>query len=106
MQELIAPRFVDFYAFDGSHLGSKTTLIQTLVDTTGISIDVLRGQPATECGINERFRWARERTTKRAEDRVYSLFGIFGVNMPLIYGEGEQRALARLYEQISKLGKK
>ena len=35
------------------------------------------------------------------EDRAYSLLGIFNVNMPLIYGEGEF-AFRRLQEEILK----
>jgi hypothetical protein len=35
------------------------------------------------------------------EDRAYSLLGIFGVNMPLLYGEGE-KAFIRLQEEIMK----
>jgi len=33
---------------------------------------------------------------------AYSLLGIFDVNMPLIYGEGRERALKRLREEIDK----
>lgn len=41
----------------------------------------------------------RPRCTKREEDRAYSLFGIFDVNLPLIYGEG-RKAFLRLQEAI------
>lgn len=43
--------------------------------------------------------WAARRTATRIEDRAYSLLGIFGVNMPQIYGEG-QDAFRRLQEAI------
>lgn len=33
--------------------------------------------------------WAAGRETTRVEDRVYSLLGIFDINMPLMYGEKE-----------------
>jgi hypothetical protein len=46
--------------------------------------------------------WAVKRKTKREEDAVYSLFGIFDVHMPLIYSEGKQKALGRLNEEIKK----
>jgi hypothetical protein len=45
--------------------------------------------------------WASERDTTRLEDRAYSLLGIFGINMPLLYGEG-RRAFLRLQEEILK----
>jgi hypothetical protein len=41
----------------------------------------------------------------REEDRAYSLLGIFGVCMPLIYGEGRENALERLWEEIDKPSK-
>ena len=46
--------------------------------------------------------WAKNRTTIRLEDKAYSLFGIFDVCMPILYGEGEDRAFKRLREEISK----
>jgi len=45
--------------------------------------------------------WASQRTTTKLEDMAYCLLGIFGVNMPLLYGEGEQ-AYIRLQEEIMK----
>ncbi|KAI0413979.1 hypothetical protein F5X98DRAFT_390347 [Xylaria grammica] len=43
--------------------------------------------------------WAVDRETTREEDIAYSLFGIFDVNIPLLYGEGH-RAFLRLQEEI------
>ncbi|KAK4182140.1 HET-domain-containing protein [Podospora australis] len=40
------------------------------------------------CCMYERLSWAKGRQTTRPEDRVYSLLGLVGVNMPLLYGEG------------------
>ena len=48
--------------------------------------------------------WASKRVTTRVEDRAHSLMGIFNVNMPLLYGEGEN-AFIRLQEEILKLNK-
>lgn len=45
--------------------------------------------------------WASERETTRIEDIAYSLLGIFDVNMPLLYGEGN-KAFVRLQEEIMK----
>ncbi|XDG04309.1 hypothetical protein ABKA04_003924 [Annulohypoxylon sp. FPYF3050] len=44
-------------------------------------------------------RWAANRRTTRKEDIAYCLLGVFGVNMSLIYGEGEN-AFKRLQEEI------
>src|SRR3984885_498967 len=46
--------------------------------------------------------WASKRKTTRVEDLAYCLMGIFGINMPLLYGEGE-RAFTRLQEEIIKV---
>ncbi|KAI5992016.1 hypothetical protein F5J12DRAFT_461928 [Pisolithus orientalis] len=43
--------------------------------------------------------WAADRKTTRVEDRAYSLMGLFGVNMPMLYGEGE-KAFQRLQLEI------
>lgn len=49
--------------------------------------------------------WAAERTAKRKEGEAYCLFGIFGLHMPLIYGEGRENAFIRLEEEIGKRSK-
>jgi hypothetical protein len=47
--------------------------------------------------------WAEKRTTRRAEDKAYSLLGIFGICVPLIYGEGIENAFRRLQEEVDKV---
>ena len=44
--------------------------------------------------------WASWRKTTRPEDEAYCLLGIFGINMPLLYGEGNEMAFLRLQEEI------
>jgi hypothetical protein len=46
--------------------------------------------------------WAERRETTRKEDKAYSLLGIFDVHMPLIYGEGREKAFKRVREEIDK----
>ncbi|KAK0618971.1 hypothetical protein B0T14DRAFT_518333 [Immersiella caudata] len=58
-------------------------------------------QALNSCSIAQRFSWASRRTTTRPEDTAYCLLGIFGVNMPLLYGEGVQ-AFLRLQQEIIK----
>lgn len=43
--------------------------------------------------------WAAQRKTTRIEDTAYCLLGLLGVNMPLLYGEGE-KAFIRLQEAV------
>ncbi|KAK4224295.1 hypothetical protein QBC38DRAFT_511856 [Podospora fimiseda] len=49
----------------------------------------------------EKMSWASYRRTTRIEDEAYCLLGIFGVHMPLLYGEGNP-AFRRLQEEIIK----
>ena len=51
--------------------------------------------------VARRMSWASKRETSRMEDTAYCLMGIFSVNMPLLYGEGE-RAFIRLQEEIMR----
>ncbi|KAI0017305.1 hypothetical protein F4780DRAFT_782390 [Xylariomycetidae sp. FL0641] len=54
--------------------------------------------------VAAKMSWAASRQTTREEDKAYSLLGtgIFGVNMPLLYGEGK-RAFHRLQIEIMKV---
>jgi hypothetical protein len=52
--------------------------------------------------MEERMSWTAKRKTTVKEDRVYCLLGIFGVFLPLIYGEGEAYATLRLKDEIRR----
>ncbi|KAI0709916.1 heterokaryon incompatibility protein-domain-containing protein [Earliella scabrosa] len=102
LQELLAPACVVFLSKTWRTLGSKYSLALALVDVTGISHDVLTRAQSNwleKASVAERMSWAAKRNTTRVEDRAYSLMGIFGINMPTIYGEGP-RAFIRLQEEI------
>ena len=105
LQELIAPASVEFYSKEGKLLGDKVSLGQLVCEITGIPIRAFQGSPLSDFGIPERMAWAEPRQTKREEDSVYSLLGIFDVHMPLIYGERKENAFKRLYEEIGKSSK-
>lgn len=51
--------------------------------------------------IAQRMSWAAQRQTTRKEDQAYCLLGVFSVNMPLLYGEGDS-AFLRLQQEIIK----
>ena len=106
LQELIAPKEVRFFAKDWAFLGSKThsqfvphhlkpALNEDLVEITGILDMFLVSDNLSQASLAQKMSWASRRDTTRTEDVAYSLLGIFGVNMPLLYGEGE-RAFLRL----------
>jgi hypothetical protein len=105
LQELIAPRSVDFFSKEGSWLGNKASLEHTLHEITGIAIGCLRGSPLSYFTVRERKSWAEKRQTKKEEDEAYCLLGIFDIYMPLIYGEGREKALVRLEKKIERNSK-
>jgi hypothetical protein len=100
LQELVAPKSVEFFSAEGQRLGDKYSLLQELRSITGISIEALQGSPLDGFSVDERMSWVGQRKTKREEDMAYSLLGIFDVHMPLIYGEGRKKAFARLQKEI------
>ncbi|PWY74471.1 hypothetical protein BO94DRAFT_499895, partial [Aspergillus sclerotioniger CBS 115572] len=103
LQELIAPRNIEFLNKCWKKLGTKETLQDLLTKITRIPPGVLSGEEDIEnVSVAQRMSWAAPRVTTRVEDRAYSLLGIFGINMPLIYGEGK-RSFARLQEEILKV---
>ncbi|KAF2999802.1 hypothetical protein E8E13_006354 [Curvularia kusanoi] len=102
LQELLAPSSVEFFCKQGRRLGSKVSLEQEVHEITKVPIAALRGRKLSNFGIDERLSWGKKRTTTLKEDKVYCLLGIFGVFLPLIYGEGEDHATERLKEAIRK----
>ncbi|KAK0744691.1 hypothetical protein B0T21DRAFT_380877 [Apiosordaria backusii] len=102
LQELIAPAIVEFFSKDGERLGDKKSLEQEIHNITGIPPKALQGSPLSDFGVAERMKWIEKRNTKYEEDKAYSLFGIFDVHMPILYGEGEEKAFDRLQEKIDK----
>ncbi|KAI0509525.1 hypothetical protein F5B22DRAFT_616614 [Xylaria bambusicola] len=102
LQELIAPKIVHFFDRKWNHLGQKRDLSLTLVEVTKIPRVFLLGIiPLHEASVAQRMSWASDRVTKRKEDLAYCLLGIFGITMPMIYGEGDQ-AFIRLQEEITR----
>ena len=101
LQELLAPRSVEFFA-QGQRLGDRESLLHAVHEVTGIDTAALQGRDLSQFDIKEKFQWAMTRETSREEDWAYCLLGIFGVFIPLIYGEGREHAVSRLFEVIAK----
>lgn len=102
LQELIAPSHISFFNKNWEILGTKESLRGHLARITGIDAVVLKSVEALQnINVGKRFSWAAKRETKRVEDIAYCLLGIFGINMPLLYGEGS-RAFIRLQEEIAR----
>ncbi|KAH8757092.1 heterokaryon incompatibility protein-domain-containing protein, partial [Hyaloscypha finlandica] len=105
LQELIAPRLVDFFSLEGERLGSKLSLVSKIHEITRIANNALRGDPLSNFSIKERRSWAERRNTTIKEDEAYYLIGIFDISMVLNYGERKDQAFRRLEEHIHKLYK-
>ena len=102
LQELLAPRLVVFLDEEWTVIGTKTDFAQTISTHTGIPERVLRfEQDMYKISVAARMSWASTRTTTRLEDEAYCLMGIFGINMPTLYGEG-RNAFYRLQRKIMK----
>ncbi|KAI1877282.1 uncharacterized protein JN550_001354 [Neoarthrinium moseri] len=105
LQELIAPPNVLFYDQRWGLRGTKSELKSQLERIKRITTvpweSLLDCDEAQDCGVARKMSWASRRRTTRVEDTAYCLLGLFGVHMPLIYGEGEQ-AFIRLQEHIIK----
>ena len=99
LQELLAPADIIFYSRDWKSLGTKSELLDVLSSITGIEEDFLQGKELEYASISKRMSWAAKRKTSRVEDMAYCLFGIFAVNMPLIYGEGK-KSFQRLQHEL------
>ncbi|KAK3997615.1 heterokaryon incompatibility protein-domain-containing protein [Cladorrhinum sp. PSN332] len=118
LQELIAPPQLVFFdcawnaMYTRHHKASLVSQI-TQIDHTFLVDFQYRlpaGVPAHEyslrsaldlASVAQRMSWMSRRQTTRIEDMAYCLLGVFGINMPLIYGEGT-RAFLRLQEEIMK----
>ncbi|KAI1462845.1 heterokaryon incompatibility protein-domain-containing protein [Annulohypoxylon moriforme] len=101
LQELIAPSVLIFFTSDWVNIGSRDELRYVIAEITHIDVDFFRYGELNDFSIAQRMSWASHRQTSRIEDQAYCLLGIFGVTMPLVYGEGK-RAFVRLQEEIIK----
>ncbi|KUI60536.1 Vegetative incompatibility protein HET-E-1 [Cytospora mali] len=101
LQELIAPRTVEFFDREWNFIGVKSELVTPLHDITNIDESILRNSSRLHTiPVARRMSWAAGRETTRVEDMAYCLLGIFDINMPLLYGEGSKSFL-RLQKQIA-----
>ena len=104
LQELIAPQSLIFLDNQWRDIGTKQSLGNFISEITFIHEEVLRNaENLKKFSVAQKMSWASNRDTTRVEDLAYCLMGLFGVNMPLLYGEGS-RAYIRLQEEILKTG--
>ncbi|KIK17543.1 hypothetical protein PISMIDRAFT_111135, partial [Pisolithus microcarpus 441] len=108
LQELLASPRVLFYTQDWSLYMNCTSpnhkldaaILAELREATGISELQLKNFSPGVLDVRSKLQWASTRHTTRAEDVAYSLFGIFQVSLPIIYGEKTPGALGRLLAEV------
>ncbi|KAI4906583.1 hypothetical protein J4E90_010477 [Alternaria incomplexa] len=110
LQEIVASRTVHFYDHAWCCFGTQETLRDELASITGIDAGFL--SPPQQPGaleirdlldalpVGRRMAWAAGRQTTKPEDMAYCLIGLFDVSMPMLYGEGAEKAFFRLQEEI------
>ncbi|EIW76435.1 hypothetical protein CONPUDRAFT_131062 [Coniophora puteana RWD-64-598 SS2] len=112
LQELLAPRKIQFFDADWTRLGSTmgndkdegSETLRVASSVTGISVPELCDFHPFPSMVDKRMPWAANRDVTRGEDTAYSLMGIYDVSIPTAYGEGADRAFCRLIEAIMMAG--
>lgn len=115
LQELITPFEIKFFDQNWRTIGTRSKFSALLSRLTGIDKSILNRtsfiafmgdsklsvirRALKVFPVARKMSWAAYRQTTRDEDRAYSLLGLFEVNMPLLYGEGN-KAFLRLQEEI------
>ncbi|KAG2351654.1 hypothetical protein BDR07DRAFT_1284860, partial [Suillus spraguei] len=114
LQELIAPRLVWFYKMDWTpYVDSKQNhkedpqVVKTISEITSIDQTVLNQfvpglRDVGSDEVKKRMSWLASRRTTKIEDMAYCMMGIFGVHMPVMYGE-RKNAFVRLQKEIMNL---
>ncbi|KAI6033014.1 hypothetical protein F5J12DRAFT_698020, partial [Pisolithus orientalis] len=108
LQELLASRNILFYTqawslyknVTSSNHKADIAVLEELERATGIESRFLTNFSPGMDDARSRLQWASLRATTRPEDIAYSLFGIFNLHLPVLYGESAENALGRLLSEI------
>ncbi|KAG0700212.1 hypothetical protein DFH29DRAFT_1056381 [Suillus ampliporus] len=106
--EFLAPKVIRFYHQDWTpylnddspNHKESVKIMNELQDATGIDARALVAFQPGMTDAREKLQWASTRVTTVPEDIAYSLFGIFSVQLPILYGENKENALGRLLQEI------
>ncbi|KAI9571748.1 hypothetical protein HD554DRAFT_2326883 [Boletus coccyginus] len=93
LQEFFASRVVRFYTEDWK-LYRPDEKLYNHKDSRAIMAEMARATGT------DKLCFAATRVATKQEDMAYSLFGIFHVSNPVTYGEGQQRAVGRLLQEV------
>ncbi|KIK17619.1 hypothetical protein PISMIDRAFT_110999, partial [Pisolithus microcarpus 441] len=108
LQELLAPRGILFYTqtwspyknLTSSNHKADVAVLEELERVTGIESRFLTKFSPSMDDVRSGLQWASFRRSTRPEDVAYSLFGIFDIHLPILYGESGENALGRLLAEI------
>jgi len=109
LQEFFASRVIRFYTEDWkpylpdegvyNHKDSSTIMAE-MARANGTDTHVLVSLRPGSDNVRQKLCLAATRIATKQEDMAYSLFGIFDVSIPVTYGEGQQRAVGRLLQEV------
>lgn len=111
LPELIAPTTISFFSRDWTFICSRhdaraeirriTSVPLTLLSSPGNNI-FKQTKSLNAYTSHHKMQWMSKRHTRHEEDMAYCLLGLFDVQMPIRYGEGE-RAFERLQDLIIRI---
>lgn len=100
LQELIAPRNMEFYDAHWTPMGTRNDLAALVGKVAAIRSEYLNEkQDFRNASVATKMSWMAGRKTSVVEDVAYSLLGIFDIHLAPQYGEGI-RAFSRLQDEI------
>ncbi|KAI6123991.1 hypothetical protein EDD16DRAFT_1563755 [Pisolithus croceorrhizus] len=85
---------------ESSNHKTDDAILEELTRATGIGSRFLTNFTPGVDDARSRLQWASSRRTTRPEDIAYSLFGIFNLHLPVLYGESVEFALGRLLGEV------
>ena len=100
LQELLAPKAMWFFDRYWRFLGTKDSMKAQIQNVTGIEAIYLHRDVSQAC-MAIKMSWLARRQTKEVEDMAHCMFGLFGINTYVRYGEGEG-AFLRLGQELIK----
>ncbi|KAF7196798.1 Vegetative incompatibility protein HET-E-1 [Pseudocercospora fuligena] len=123
LQELVASRTVIFLSAQWEVIGHKAQLCQSdtacsnpevwhseldlvpdIEEVTGVPFSCLVDPKGYKhVSVADRMSWVLRRETTEDEDKAYCMIGILDVSLPLLYGEGHDKARHRLLQAVKEL---
>lgn len=85
LQELLAPRSVEFFSCEGNLLGNRKLLeiqIHKITSIPARALQEVTDGALSQFSVSERMSWIGDRSTTIDEDKAYCLLGIFDIHMP------------------------